>query len=123
MRWLGAGVGIKSDEQKGEDAQQRAQRLAAFAAGKPVPEVWALDLAPLLITRFDAAVHAVVDAAKAGDTHAVYAAACQMAAVSDLFGAIDQAGNVAAGTAQRMAQEILRRQAVVDAAKERTATR
>jgi hypothetical protein len=47
MSWLSRGLAPKSKEQKDDETVARAQRLAAFVQGRPVPDVWRKDLGPI----------------------------------------------------------------------------
>jgi len=108
LSWFGR-FARTSQAEKDQVEAERAARLTAFVAGQPVPDVWALDIAPVLEEAFDSAVQRVMD----GETHPDV-----LKALVALYRALDKQGNLAAGAARRRAEAELRWQASVDATKE-----
>lgn len=122
LRWLGTGAAPVAAAQKDDLLRDRALRLEAFSRGHPVPEVWTRDLGPMFSEAFDAEIRGLIEVgARIAEMNpaALAFAVGRLTSLHDLYTRIDAHGELASGTAARLARRVLQGMAAADLAGER----
>ena len=118
LRTLGLGARRLTEDQKDDEKLERVRRLAAFVAGKPVPDVWTKDLAPLLAEAYDREVKNLADTAAAlispgthrPDAVVIACMASRLAMLDQLYRQIDAQGELSHDVTARIARRTMEHQ-------------
>jgi hypothetical protein len=110
---------VETEGERDDQASQRAERLAAFIKGGPVPNLWAEDLEPML-RDFHDRIYEELLAIQPDDPLALQKAwtlRTQLSTLSKWANSFDAAITLGAGALERIARRNLRLAASADVAK------
>ena len=113
-------LGLQSEDDLDTVAAERSDRLSAFYRGDPVPDLFRLDIEPLLQESHDAAYHALLelDPAAPGAIERDWMLKGGIVALNKFAQSINTSIDLGAGARERMAQRHLRLAAAADVARE-----